>query len=88
MRKKFLLIQLISIITLSCFSQWKPAEWPILKKYDSQSLYRISMPIGGIGTGCVGLGGRGELRDWEIMNVPSEEHFKDGECNNTPYFSM
>ncbi|MDR2627134.1 MAG: hypothetical protein LBC40_03765, partial [Dysgonamonadaceae bacterium] len=25
-------------------------------------------PLGGIGTGTVGLGGRGELRDWSIMN--------------------
>ncbi len=46
--------------------------WPILKQYDSQHLGKIAMPIGGIGTGTVSLGGRGDLRDWEIMNRPAK----------------
>lgn len=32
----------------------------------------ISFPLGGIGTGCIGLTGNGELRDWEIFNRPSK----------------
>ena len=43
-------------------------EWPFLKHYDQKHLAQIALPLGGIGTGTVSLGGRGDLRDWEIMN--------------------
>ncbi len=43
-------------------------DWPVLTSYDQEHIARIAMPIGGIGTGTVSLGGRGDLRDWEIMN--------------------
>lgn len=45
---------------------------PVLTKYDQQHLHRIALPLGGIGTGTVSLGGRGDLRDWEIMNRPAK----------------
>jgi uncharacterized protein (DUF608 family) len=32
----------------------------------------IAFPLGGIGTGNVSLGARGELRDWEIFNRPGK----------------
>ena len=48
------------------------SEWPVLKAYDAQHLDRIAMPAGGIGTGTVSLGGRGDWRDWEIMNRPAK----------------
>jgi non-lysosomal glucosylceramidase len=46
--------------------------WPILKSYDRHHLGCIALPLGGIGTGTVSLGGRGDLRDWEIVNRPSK----------------
>lgn len=46
--------------------------WPVLRHYDQQHLARIALPLGGIGTGTVSLGGRGDLRDWEIMNRPAK----------------
>ena len=44
------------------------AEWPVLKTYSGKYLDEVAMPLGGIGTGTVSLGGRGDLRDWELMN--------------------
>lgn len=46
--------------------------WPVLARYDQQHLRRIALPLGGIGTGTVSLGGRGDLRDWEIVNRPAK----------------
>ena len=47
--------------------EWN-AEWPVLKTYSGTYLDEVAMPLGGIGTGTVSLGGRGDLRDWELMN--------------------
>lgn len=65
-----------------------PSEWPVLKHYDQNHLYRISLPLGGIGTGTVGLGGRGELRDWQIMNRPSKGYSTVTVGNNAPFFAI
>lgn len=46
--------------------------WPALKQYAGEHLRRVALPLGGIGTGCISLGGRGDLRDWEIMNTPGK----------------
>jgi non-lysosomal glucosylceramidase len=50
----------------------KRNPWPVLRTYDQDHLARIALPLGGIGTGTVSLGGRGDLRDWEIMNRPAK----------------
>jgi uncharacterized protein (DUF608 family) len=50
----------------------KTTQWPVLTRYDRQHLTRIALPLGGIGTGTVSLGGRGDLRDWEIVNRPAK----------------
>ena len=59
-----------------------------MKHYDADHLARISMPMGGIGTGCIGLGGRGELRDWEIMNRPAEGFCGTQTGNEAPFFAI
>ena len=41
-----------------------------LKKYHRGKLSQISFPLGGIGSGCIGLSGEGRLVDWEIFNAP------------------
>ena len=48
------------------------AVWPVLTRYSGEKLNKIALPIGGIGTGTVSLGGRGDLRDWEIVNRPAK----------------
>ena len=35
-------------------------------------LKEIAFPLGGIGTGTISIGGRGNLRDWEIFNRPGK----------------
>ena len=50
----------------------KAIVWPVLTRYDREHLGRIALPLGGIGTGTVSLGGRGDLRDWEIVNRPAK----------------
>jgi hypothetical protein len=41
-------------------------------KYSGAKLKEISFPLGGIGSGCVGLSGTGRLVDWEICNRPNK----------------
>ena len=47
-------------------------DWPVLRTFDAAHLARIALPLGGIGTGTVSLGGRGDLRDWEVANRPAK----------------
>lgn len=44
------------------------STWPVLKTYTGENLTEVALPLGGIGTGTVSIGGRGDLRDWEIGN--------------------
>ena len=50
------------------FAQEWNSDWPILKSYEGKFLNEVAMPLGGIGTGTVSIGGKGDLKDWEIMN--------------------
>ena len=38
------------------------------RRHTGRTLARVSCPLGGIGTGGIGLGGRGNLQDWQIFN--------------------
>jgi len=44
---------------------------------------RAAFPLGGIGTGNVSLGARGELRDWELENLPDK-----GRLNPYSFFAI
>lgn len=60
----------------------------MLKRYDQQHLTRIALPLGGIGTGTVSLGGRGQLQDWEIMNRPAKGYSTVLTGNTAPFFAI
>ncbi len=64
-----------------------PDAWPIVKRYDQAHLDRIALPLGGIGTGTVSLGGRGDLRDWEIMNRAAKG-FLPQRGSTGPFFAL
>lgn len=40
--------------------------------YRGRNLDQIAFPLGGIGTGTIGLGGWGQFRDWEVQNRPAK----------------
>jgi uncharacterized protein (DUF608 family) len=61
-------------------------EWPSLRHYDAAHLARIALPLGGIGTGTVSLGGRGDLRDFEVMNRPAKGFVPPGAA--APFFAV
>jgi len=50
--------------------------------YEAYNTKEISFPLGGIGTGSIGLGGDGRLKDWEIFNKPNK-----GSVNGFSYIS-
>ncbi|GAB3919220.1 GH116 family glycosyl-hydrolase [Larkinella terrae] len=82
------LFVLLAFSAQTVFAQWQPGPWPTLKHYDKNHLYHIALPLGGIGTGTVSLGGRGELRDWEIMNKPAKGFSTVTVGNNAPFFAI
>ncbi len=43
--------------------------------YRGNKTNEISFPLGGIGTGCIGLAGNGRLMDWEIFNRPNKNSY-------------
>ena len=47
-------------------------DWPVLNHYDREHLPTIAMPIGGIGTGTIAVGGYGQLLDFEVGNTPGK----------------
>ncbi len=51
--------------------------------YRGEHTREISFPLGGIGTGCLGLGGDGRFKEWEIFNRPNK-----GGLNGFSHFAV
>ncbi|MEO8766211.1 MAG: GH116 family glycosyl-hydrolase [Ginsengibacter sp.] len=71
--KVYLVMCFVLLPLRKSFSQQVSPEYPVLKHYDQDHLAKIAMGIGGIGTGTISIGGRGDLRYCEIMNRPGIE---------------
>src|SRR5215469_4126101 len=54
---------------------FSPFAYPRI--FTGSNLNMIAFPLGGIGTGTISLGGRGQLRDWEIFNRPDKGNSPD-----------
>lgn len=52
-------------------------------RYEGENRSQISFPLGGIGTGSIGIGGDGRLIDWEIFNYPAK-----GSINGYSHFAI
>ncbi|HWD89061.1 MAG TPA: GH116 family glycosyl-hydrolase [Mucilaginibacter sp.] len=84
MRSLFTLCLLAA--ALPAFSQ--SAQWPVLKHYEKEQTYRIAMPIGGIGTGDISIGGNGQWRDVEMMNKPGIGFYGSVTSQQAPCFTV
>jgi len=85
---KIKLTSLTLILYLCVFESVYSTDWPVLKKYDQEHTFKIALPIGGIGTGTVSLGGRGNLQDWEIMNTPGKGFNPSSGRENSAFFTL
>ena len=54
------------------FTNQQLYQWGAPRTFEGEALREVAFPLGGIGTGTVSLGGRGNLRDWEIFNRPGK----------------
>ena len=52
-------------------------------QYEEDATREISFPLGGIGSGSIGLAGNGRFVDWEIFNRPSK-----GSINGHSHFAI
>ncbi len=47
-------------------------DLPFPRTFTGRHLTAIAFPLGGVCAGSISLGGRGQLRDWEIFNRPDK----------------
>jgi non-lysosomal glucosylceramidase len=77
---------LLCLFWLPGFSQQN--AWPVLKHYEGRFIEKIAMPVGGIGTGNISIGGNGQWKDVEIMNKPGMGFYGSTSPKNAPCFMV
>src|SRR6476659_5067718 len=63
-------------------------QWPVLKHYEDRFIEKIAMPVGGIGTGNISIGGNGQWKDVEIMNKPGMGFYGSVTTKRAPCFMV
>ncbi|MEO5977132.1 MAG: GH116 family glycosyl-hydrolase [Chryseolinea sp.] len=61
-------------------------KWPVLKTYEGQYTNKVALPVGGIGTGTISIGGNGQWKDVEIMNKPGKGFYGSDNPKQAPCF--
>lgn len=93
MKNKNLALALLVFLYTNASAQTLNKTWPVLKTYKGEQLTEVAMPLGGIGTGTISIGGRGDLKDWEMANrgalgwVPAVK-LVEPTIANGPFFAM
>jgi non-lysosomal glucosylceramidase len=67
-RREFIADAAVLPVAQAGAGQPRFAASPYPRRFSGRALSQIAFPLGGIGAGSISLGGRGELRDWEIFN--------------------
>src|SRR5690348_6797924 len=81
---KHLYLALLIILVTQARAQ--VSDWPVLKHYEGQYINRIAMPVGGIGTGSISIGGNGQWKDVEVMNKPGIGFYGSSTPKQAPCF--
>jgi uncharacterized protein (DUF608 family) len=79
------------VIFLLLLSTEVPAQqnkWPVIKHYEGKFTEKIAMPVGGIGTGNISIGGNGQWKDVEIMNKPAMGFYGAQSPKQAPFFMV
>jgi uncharacterized protein (DUF608 family) len=87
-KKNLIILVVFLIVVPITLMKAQQSEWPVLKHYDQEHINKIALPVGGIGTGTISLGGIGDLRDWEIMNKPAKGFVGTPTGNRAPFFAI
>ena len=82
------LFSLVIFFALLITENARSEEWPVLKKYDQEHSWKIALPVGGIGTGTISMGGRGNFQDVEIMNRPAKGYNPGTGRENSTFFTL
>lgn len=77
---------LIAFTSISAAAQ--TVSWPVLKHYEGKWLDKVAMPVGGIGTGNISIGGNGQWKDVELMNKPGIGFYGSASPKLAPCFMV